>query len=301
MAIGRAMASQKNEIFSANQELVGLGLGNIVAGFCCGMPGGGSFSRSAVNYTSGAQTRFAAVISGFLTLLLLLVAGPYINYIPIAALAAILMVICYDMINIKDIVFISRVSRTDSVTFLVTLISVFAFGLEVAVFLGVFLSLSLFLKKQSHLTFHPLEKEMIASEHYLFECNKVKVYELDGALFFGAVSELEKDLKVFENFQDREECVIILNMNGVNMLDASGAHAFRNFFTKVSILGIRIILCTSNASVYTTFEKTGILKDTHIPLVHNLRDALSLAETDIACSRHCETCTRNRNTNQIEV
>ncbi len=287
VAIGRAMAGQKGEMFNSNQELIGQGLGNIASGFCCGMPGGGSFSRSAVNYMSGAKTRFSAAISGGFTLAMLLVFGPFVGYIPVASLAALLMLICWNMVDIKEILFIIKASKSDAVVFFATLLSVFIFSLEHAVFIGITLSLVLFLKKQSHPIFHPLQKDMIASEHYLFDCKKVQVYSLEGALFFGAVSDLEKFLKKFENKKDR---VIILDMNGVNMIDASGVHAFQNFFYKATKEGVSIILCTTNPSVYTTFEKTGILEFSGIPITHSMKDAFKLAEEDLCCEKHCDNC-----------
>lgn len=140
IAIGRSMAIERNQAFSTDQELIAGGLGNIVSGFTFGMPSCGSFSRSAVNFTSGAQTRFAAVWAGIFSLFALLIFGSFVAYIPICALSALLLYICYSMLKVQEIRKTLRASKSKASIFTLTFISVFVFGLAQAIFIGLFLS-----------------------------------------------------------------------------------------------------------------------------------------------------------------
>ncbi len=282
IAIGKTMANKRGDFFNPSQELIGQGLGNIVAGLSSAIPGCGSFSRSAVNFTSGAKTRFAAVISGFLTLLALLVLGPFVRYIPIASLAALLMLICWNMINIQDIRFIIRSSKNDCAVFFITVASVFILDLEQAIFVGVLISLSLFLRKQSISIFHELEREMIPvrSDHPLFDCENFHVYCIEGPIFFGSVSELEKHLKGIDGI---EGDTVILHMNRVNMIDASGAHALETFLARMKEAKVSIILCSSNHSVCETITKADFLNHTQTKLVTTMQEAFAIAEQYSPC------------------
>ncbi len=280
IAIGKNMAGKRGDAFSPNQELIGQGLGNIAAGLSSAIPGCGSFSRSAVNFASGAQTRFAAAVSGILTLFALLLLGPFVRFIPISSLAALLILICWNMVNIHDIRFVIRSSKGDFSVFLITLLCVFILDLEQAVFVGVLISLSLFIHRQSHTGFHELEKEMIPvrKDHPLYEFPNFHVYCIEGAIFFGSVNDLEAHLKEIEGI---EGDTVILHMNRVNMVDASGAHALEIFLLKMKALGVRIILCSSNPSVRKTIHKAGLLNSTQTKLFSTMQEAFDLAEKSI--------------------
>ncbi len=149
VAIGRAMAGEKNVSFSANQELISGGLGNIVAGFTFSLPSCGSFSRSAVNKSSGAQTIFSAIFSALFIMMALLLFGQFVSFIPLASLSALLMYICWNMLRIREMIVIAKESPTNRIILCTTLISVLVFGLIQAIFIGIFISfiLSKFFRK----------------------------------------------------------------------------------------------------------------------------------------------------------
>lgn len=257
LAIARTMASQRGDKLDGSQELIGQGLANVAAGLTSGITGCGSFSRSAVNFTAGARTRFAAAFSGLLTLSALLALGPLVQYIPIPALAALLLLICANMINIADIKFTTNATKSDLVVFVVTLACVLILDLEKAVFVGVILSLMIFLHKQSHPTVEPMTLAMIPEweEQWLISCPYVAAYRVEGPLFFGAVNELENLLYAYENFQHK---VIILQMNRVSLLDATGAHALRGFLKRCAARESKVIICWSHPGVRETIVRTGL-------------------------------------------
>ncbi len=283
IAIAKSMANKKGDEFDSNQELIGQGLGNIVGGFSSSIPGCGSFSRSAVNFTSGAKTRFSSFISGILTFFALIIFGPYVGYIPVASLAALLILICWNMISIHDIRFVISSSKSDCAVFFITFISIFLLTLEEAIFIGIIVSLSLFIKRQSMPYFHELEKEMIPirEDHPLFENKNFYVYCLEGPLFFGSVTELEKQLKHLESIEHENEITVILQMNRVNMIDASAAHALESFLEKMKKVKIHIIICSSCVDVHVSINKAHILDKTNTSLVRTMQEAFHLAEEHI--------------------
>ncbi len=280
IAIGKTMASSKDERFDSNQELIGQGLGNIIACFSSSIPGCASFSRSAVNYSAGARTRFAGVISGATTLFVLVLLGPFMNYIPISALAALLILICLNMIHLEDIRYVIRTSKSDYLVFLITLVSVFIFSLEQAVFIGVFLSLSIFIKKQSEQSFHPLEKEMIPvkDNHPLLESKKLHIFCFEGPLFFGSVGDFEKNLRHIEAIDDVAGNVIILHMDRVNMIDVSSIHELHHFLEHMEKAKAHIIMCSSSPAVLKSIKRSRIHVNTHAHVVRTMQEAFDIAE-----------------------
>ncbi len=143
ITIGKAMAKERKDEFSPDKELIAGGLGNIVSGFSFGLPSCGSFSRSAVNFANNAQTRFAAVFSAIFILGFLLLFGGIVSYIPLASLSALLIYISYNMLKVDEIKYIFKSSKTETIIFISTFLSIFVLGLAESIFIGIFVSLIL--------------------------------------------------------------------------------------------------------------------------------------------------------------
>lgn len=153
MAIAQAIAVSSGEKIDARREFFAQGLANISAAFFSALPGSGSFTRSAVNYRSGARTRLAAIFSGLLVLFIVIVFAVWAEYVPIASLAGVLIAIVCSMAERKVWIFFRRASRTDQFVLFVTFLSTLFLNLETAVFLGLIISLALVLRKVSFLRF----------------------------------------------------------------------------------------------------------------------------------------------------
>ncbi len=290
LAIARTLASQRGETLDGSQELIGQGLGNVAAGLSSGIAGCGSFARSAVNFASGARTRFAAAFSGLLTLAALLLLGPLVQYIPLSALAALLLVICWNMLNVAEIRFTLRTTRGDALVWCVTVAAVLVLDLEKAVFLGVLLSLAWFLHRESHPRVEPLSRAMLPSpgDAWLLDCPYVTLFRLEGSLFFGAVAELERALHAHARQRHK---VIILHMNRVNFLDATGAHALRGFLRRCGQAGTTVIVCWSNPEVKATLVRAGLTRGRYgCWLAGNLSGAIVLAATLLREHSACAAC-----------
>ncbi|MCG8605300.1 SulP family inorganic anion transporter, partial [bacterium] len=150
VASAKSVASLAGDKIRPNQELIGQGLANIGAAFFSGIPVSGSFTRTALNFRAGAQTRFAAAFSGVFLLIIVALFSPLTQYIPVAALAGIIMVIVANMVNWKHLALTLKTTKSDAVVMLATFMSTLLFTLDTAIYVGVGLSLVLFLRKAVH-------------------------------------------------------------------------------------------------------------------------------------------------------
>ena len=259
LAIGKNLAAVRGDAFDGSRELVGQGLGNVAAGLSSGIPGCGSFTRSVLNVTSGGRTRFATVFSGLLTIPLLLLLAPLGGYIPLPALGGILLVIAWGMIDRTAIRLCLVATRVDRVVLLVTFGAALLLDLEQAVFLGVLLSLALFLYKEAHPRVRRLarEDELLAPYPWARACPHMAVYFIEGTLFFGAISEVERQLHVQEDCPAK---VIVLSLARVFWIDASGAHALEQFNERCHARGIPLVLVVASEAVQGVLQRTGLLE-----------------------------------------
>lgn len=296
LSIAKTLASAKGDTIDGNQEFLGQGLANIAAGFFSGIPGSGSFTRSAVNFMAGARTRFAGVLTGLLTLCVVLLLAPLARHIPIAALAGILLIIAWNMIDKPGMLLAMRATRADRAVLLATFAATLLLDLEKAVFVGVLLSIALFLRKVSHPQVSRLDNcnsPELASLPTGPCCRNIAVYQIEGALFFGAIDELEQRLYEYEDFGHR---VVILHLGHVHCLDATGVHAFDIFLKRCRKKGVALILAGAKPGVRKVLDNSGltrVLRPENI--VPDLAAALELAYARHLKDHVCTNCKEDYN------
>lgn len=210
----------------SGRELVGQGVANIGASFFGGMPATGAIARTAVNVRAGAGTRLAAIVHSLTLLFVMLVAARFVGEIPLAALGGVLLVTAFRMIEPRTVRSILSSGKGDCLVFVLTATATLVFDLIVAVEIGVVLAgvLALVaLSRSSGATQEPLpdlsDNFDQQAEHDLLR-EHIAVYRIDGAMFFGITQRFLEQLTAVSNVQ-----VVILRMSGVDILDASGAHA----------------------------------------------------------------------------
>jgi SulP family sulfate permease len=143
IAISRAIALRSGQTIDSNQEVIGQGLGNLAGSFLSGYPSSGSFTRSGLNFDAGAKTPLAAVFAaGFLVLLMALIAH-WITYLPLAAMAGVLFLVAWGLIDRREIAAIMKGPVHERVVLAVTFVSTLLVQLEYAVFIGIAVSLLL--------------------------------------------------------------------------------------------------------------------------------------------------------------
>jgi len=227
VSIARAIAVRSEQRIDGNQEFIGQGLSNVVGSFFSAYASSGSFNRSGLNYEAGARTPLAAVLSSAFLLLIVLLVAPLVQFLPVPAMAGILFMVAWGLIDIRQIRGILRTSRSESAVLAVTLLATLFVELEFAIYTGILLSLMLYLKRTSHPVVLDVKPEPTeGSYHYsadtgLPDCPQVKCLRVNGSIFFGAVDHLQSVIQEYGEKTPQKHVVIVAS--GINFVDLAGA------------------------------------------------------------------------------
>jgi len=230
VSIGRSIATKSGQTIDGNQEFIGQGLSNLAGSFFSSYAGSGSFNRSGINYEAGAKTPLAAILAALILAGVLITVAPLMAYIPIPAMAAIILVVAYNLIDWHHITTILKTSREESILLIVTFGATLLLDLEFAIYAGVLLSLMMFLNKAAHPRVHSLapnpdatpKRFMPVAPLSSLRCLQLEVLELNGPIFFGSVNTLEERLAAIHE-HDKGCRHVLLVADGVNVLDITGA------------------------------------------------------------------------------
>lgn len=294
LSIAKSIASKSGEKIDGNQEFIAQGLANITAGFTSGIPGSGSFTRSAVNFSSGAVSRFAVMYSSICILIVLLIAAPLARFIPMASLAGILMIIAYSMVDQHAFRMSFKATSADRIVLITTMLATLFLELEQAVYIGVVLSIVLFVRKVSHPQVFEVmpgahERKLIAITHDTPTCPQTAICQIDGSLFFGAIAELEDRLSSYIHLDKK---IIIVRMANVHLIDATGVHAIQGLLKECRSHNMTMIFANAKPRVMKVFDRT---QTTELIGKENFfehtRDAVASAVSRIEMTGACRTCT----------
>ncbi len=226
-SITRSISSVTRQRVDSNQEFVAQGLANIASGLFSGFLVTTSFNRSALNLQSGARTQLAAAFSGLFVLAGMFIFAPYAAMIPRTALAGVLMVIAYRMVDIAEIRRLLHGGRGDALIMATTLISTLLLPLEYAVLVGITMSLIRYILRTSTPRVVPVLPDE-SYKHLIYQpdkpqCPQLAVIEVQGDLYFGAVNHVEEI--IMENMrQHPDQRYLLLRMQNVQLIDISGIH-----------------------------------------------------------------------------
>jgi SulP family sulfate permease len=262
-SITKGLAAKSGQKIEPNQELVGMGVANIACAFFGAVPGSSSFARSAVNFQSGARTQMASMMSSLVVLGVLAVGTQVFNYIPVAALAAHLIRIGFKMINWHQIRISCRSTPSDLVVFVVTLGSCLFLKLDTAIYVGIGVSLVLFLKKTSTPT---LVEYAINESGNLAELNdpaqrphpQISIIHVEGELFFGAADLFQEQVRMLADNQNIR--VFILRMKNARHLDASTVMAMEYLHEYLRETDRHLLISGSSPDVTRVLENSGLLQ-----------------------------------------
>ncbi|MFA5994139.1 MAG: SulP family inorganic anion transporter [Parcubacteria group bacterium] len=260
LSIAKSIASRSGEKIDGNQEFIAQGLANMTAGITSGIPGAGSFTRSAVNYSSGAKTRFAVIFSGLFILTVILIAAPLARFIPITSLAGILMVIAYSMIDKHAFMMAFRATAADRIVLLVTMSATLFLELEQAVYIGVMLSILLFVRKVSvpqifQVAPNKETHKLVPTENSASCCPQISIFQVEGSLFFGAIAELEDKLSTYIKNGGK---IVIVRLAHVQLIDATGIHALESFLKECEEKNITLMFTNVRPAVMRVFNRSGM-------------------------------------------
>ena len=264
VTIARSIAIRTGQQLDGNQEFIGQGLSNLVGGFFSGYVATGSFNRSALNFASGAKTPMAAVAAGLILLVITPFVGPLAIYLPKATVAGILFLVISGLIDIPHIRQIISSSKSETTVMLATFGSVLFFNLEVAIFVGVVLSIFFYLNRTSHPNVTTLApdagspRRRFSADPRLPECPQVKIARIDGSLFFGAVSSVIEQLRRFEQRRPPQKNLLVVT-SGMNFIDMDGAEALANEARRRRTMGGQLYFIGIKDTVAHVLERTGFL------------------------------------------
>ncbi len=248
---------------NSNTELIGQGVANIVVPFFGGIPVTGAIARTMTNITNGGRTPVAGVVHAFVLLLIFLFLMPLINLVPMTCLAAVLIVVSYNMSGWRTIRSIFKSPKSDitvlGVTFLLTVI----FDLTIAIEIGLLLAIILFLRRVMENTQIKVYSEQLdvaegtdVSTHEVLDVAKgVEVYEIDGPFFFGVATKFDELMRVS---MKRKPIVRIIRMRKVPFIDATGVHNLETLIKSSQTDGIHVVLSGVNESVHKVLEQSNI-------------------------------------------
>jgi len=256
-----------------NSELIALGIANILCPFFGGIAATGALARTATNIRAGARSPFAAVMHSVFVLACTVALAPLVSYVPMAALAGLLIVVARNMSEARHFVRLARIApRHDVMVMLTCFALTVVFDMVIAVTVGIVLAALLFMRRMSVLTNVELET---AEELHLEVPAGVRVYELAGPLFFGAAKSA---MEVLHTVGDSKEHSLILDMRHVPTMDATGLVALESVLDRLRRSKIKVIFAGLAPEVSALFERAGIKREQgKVAYAPDVETAISMA------------------------
>jgi SulP family sulfate permease len=267
-SIARAITVQSKQHIDGNQEFIGQGLSNIIGCFFSGYASSGSFTRSGVNYESGAVTPLSSIFSAFFLTAIVLLIAPLTAWLPLSAMGAIILVVAFKLIDVPHIREILKSSRSESLVLAVTFLGTLLFDLDFAIYTGILLSLAIYLTRMSHPRIQSLVpdpsgprrrmKDIAAGE--LPECPQLKIIRIDGSLFFGAANHVSE---IFEALDSDAPKDLLIVGPGISYIDVSGSMMLVQEAQRRRSLNKELYLCRLSREVLNFLKTGGYLHELH--------------------------------------
>lgn len=266
-----------------NSELIGLGVGNLVAPFFGGIAATGALARTATNIRAGARSPLATVAHSAVVLLAMLVLAPLVSYVPMASLAALLMLVAWNMSEAGHFLRMLRIAPRSDVAVLVTCYGLTVFvDMVVAVSVGVVLAALLFMRRMAVLTEgHVLLEATGAEEGRSGLPQGVMLYEIEGPLFFGAAQNAMRTLSAVRASEIR---VLVLSLAKVPILDATGLVALESALRSLTHAHVHVVLGGPLPRPRRLLDEALQQAGSRVEVRHTVQEALSRASELIEAS-----------------
>ncbi|MCE9545028.1 MAG: SulP family inorganic anion transporter [Planctomycetia bacterium] len=264
VSMAKAIASQTRQKIDVNQQCVSEALANIAGSMFHCYPGSGSLTRSTINQQAGAQTQWSGVIAAVAVALTMVAFAPYAFYIPKAGLAGILMISAGRLVNWRELKYYLRTTRFDAWIVALTAISAVVVSVEFCVLIGVFLSFLFYVPRaarvfltQLTLTPERTVRERVASDP---PCGRIRIYSLEGELFFGASPELEQHLDLISEDVAGGMRVLVLRMKRVRNPDAVCLEILDRFVARMRDAQVCVVLCGVRNDLMKGLRDSGLVE-----------------------------------------
>ncbi|WP_079989372.1 SulP family inorganic anion transporter [Candidatus Protochlamydia phocaeensis] len=259
----KAIAASSGQRLSTNQEIFGVGMGNFFSSFIAAMPVSGSPSRSSLSYENGAKTRLAAIFHSLFVAVILFAFGFLIRHIPVTAFAALLIVSASNIVNFKQLFLCLKATRSDAFVLVLTILSCIFFSLDIAFYIGVVISISLYLKKAAIPQLVEFTVDESGSLHSIdhlhqHEPRKIRFIKVEGELFFGAADLFQSALKSITE-DDTTTRVIILQLKNARDIDATACLALQQLYNYLKSSGRHLIGCGLTHQIWDVLSDSGMI------------------------------------------
>jgi len=262
VSISRSVASRSQQMIEGNQEFIGQGLSNMAGSFFSAYVSSGSFTRTGVNYEAGAKTPLAGIFAALSLALIILLIAPLTAHIPIPSMAGILLLVAYNLIDFHHLKIIYRASKSEFIILSVTFLATLFLDLEFAIYVGVLLSLIVYLNKTSKPNIVSLMPDPDDPKQHLINIQKknlpeypeLKIIRIDGSLFFGAVQFIAKSL------QQIEKPHVLIACEGINFIDVAGAEMLANEAKRRRAMGGGLYFVNLKANAYHVIVNGGYIQ-----------------------------------------
>lgn len=262
-SIGTTLAARELTRLNSHQELIALGAANIGAAFTGAYPVAGSFSRSSVNYDSGARSPISSVFCALVIIGTLLFLTPIFEYLPTAVLAAIVVVSVFSLMDFRSTASHWRIHREDAIAGTLTMATVLVFGVETGLLTGVALSLAFFVRSSSRPNVTPIgrlgDTEHFRSirRHDVRTVRHVLALRIDENIYFANANQVEN--KIVKSVQRREGTEhLLLVCSAVNMIDVTGIEMLIRLNRRLQRSGVTLSLAEVKDSVATPLKSADI-------------------------------------------
>ena len=262
LSIGKSLAARSGQRIDTNRETLSIGLSNIGCSMFSGMPASGSLTRSSLNVNSGAISRFSNIYTGIFILIGYFLLGDLVAYIPLPALATLVIFIGTSLIKSRQIKTVSSATRSDSITFLITLIVGLTLSLQIAIFVGVITSIIFLLKKVA-------EPEMVEQGYNedgeLAEISEktkrpepeVSIVHVEGVLFFAAADLFYEQIRRVGD--DENLRVLVLKLLHAHHLDATSVLALEELLDYLKEKNCHVLLCEVRRDAFRILRDSGVM------------------------------------------
>lgn len=269
VSISRAVATKSEQRINSNQEFIGQGMSNVFGSFFSSYAGSGSFTRSGINYEAGARTPLSAIFAALFLVIIVLLVAPLTAYLPIAAMGGVILLVAYNLIDTHHIKQTLFFSKSESAVLLTTFFATLFLELEFAIYLGVLLSLILFLAKTStpnipvlsidngpHVTHR---KFVNIEEKPLEECPQVKIIRIDMSIYFGSINHIQKHISKIVDEEHINH--ILIEASGINFIDLAGAEVLISENKRLCKQGGGLYFVGLKPAVYEIVAKSNFFKE----------------------------------------
>jgi sulfate permease, SulP family len=306
IAMAKSLAAKSGQRLDMNQQCLSEGLANLGGSFFQCFPGSGSLTRSYINHQSGAATQWSGVISAIMVGATIVCLAPLAAYIPKPALAGVLVLTAFRMIDYRGLVYHVRATRFDAIIVIATALSAVLISIEFCVLIGVVLSFFMYVPRAAKL----YVSELTVGENRVVReirsddqrCSLYRIYNFEGEMFFGSSTDLENAFDAIRSQLTPEIRVILIRLKRARNPDAVCLQLFDNFVDTMHRQAIVVLLSGVHEGLRQSLENVGLIEKLGSQRVFlesaeiwsSTIDAVRYIYTLLG-SKRCELCTQRPN------